>query len=131
MDPIVRGDTGAEEFNAVADLVVRHLLHYFLQKLPPAFHHTQQKAFTLWRKPTLFSRPESVGGEAAEVGCGAGQCLIPVAMAFPKSRFFGYDVNQTSVERAREKPRAPGSATGYLSNEPRRRTFRFANVSTW
>jgi SAM-dependent methyltransferase len=43
------------------------------------------------------------GGEAAEVGCGAGQCLIPVAMAYPNCRFFGYDVDQLSIERAREK----------------------------
>jgi SAM-dependent methyltransferase len=43
------------------------------------------------------------GGEAAEVGCGAGQCLIPVAAAFPKSHFFGFDVDRTSVERARAK----------------------------
>jgi SAM-dependent methyltransferase len=49
-----------------------------------------------------------VGGEAAEVGCGAGQCVIPVAMAFPKSRFFGYDVDQTSIERAREKAARAG-----------------------
>ncbi len=47
-------------------------------------------------------------GEAAEVGCGAGQCLIPVAAAFPKSRFFGYDVDRTSVERARNKAAGAG-----------------------
>jgi 2-polyprenyl-3-methyl-5-hydroxy-6-metoxy-1,4-benzoquinol methylase len=40
------------------------------------------------------------GGEAAEVGCGAGQCLIPVAMAYPNSLFFGYDIDQLSLERA-------------------------------
>jgi hypothetical protein len=27
------------------------------------------------------------GGEAADVGCGARQCVIPVAMAHPNSRF--------------------------------------------
>jgi SAM-dependent methyltransferase len=43
------------------------------------------------------------GGDAAEVGCGAGQCLIPVALAFPKARFYGYDVDARSLERAREK----------------------------
>ena len=43
------------------------------------------------------------GGEAAEVGCGAGQCLIPVAMAYPNSLFFGYDIDQLSLERARAK----------------------------
>jgi SAM-dependent methyltransferase len=48
------------------------------------------------------------GGEAAEVGCGAGQCLIPVAAAFPNSRFFGYDVDPTSVERALNKAAAAG-----------------------
>ncbi len=48
------------------------------------------------------------GGEAAEVGCGAGQCLIPVALAFPKSRFYGYDVDARSLERAREKARRAG-----------------------
>jgi len=48
------------------------------------------------------------GGEAAEVGCGAGQCLLPVALAFPKSRFYGYDVDAHSLERAREKARQTG-----------------------
>jgi SAM-dependent methyltransferase len=45
----------------------------------------------------------STGGLAAEVGCGAGQCIIPVALAYPSSRFFGYDVDRYSLERAREK----------------------------
>ncbi|MBV8773762.1 MAG: methyltransferase domain-containing protein [Deltaproteobacteria bacterium] len=45
----------------------------------------------------------SEGGFAAEVGCGAGQCTIPVAAAFPNSRFFGYDLDLTSIERARQK----------------------------
>jgi len=43
------------------------------------------------------------GGEVAEVGCGAGQCLIPVAIAYPNSIFFGYDVDQLSIERGRDK----------------------------
>jgi ubiquinone/menaquinone biosynthesis C-methylase UbiE len=50
------------------------------------------------------------GGEAAEVGCGAGQCIIPVAAAYPKSRFFGYDLDQTSIERARRKAARAGVA---------------------
>ncbi len=48
------------------------------------------------------------GGEAAEVGCGAGQCIIPVALAFPKTRFYGYDVDQASIERARIKAARAG-----------------------
>ena len=46
------------------------------------------------------------GGEVAEVGCGAGQCLIPVASVFPNSRFVGYDVDRPSIERARRKAAA-------------------------
>jgi 2-polyprenyl-3-methyl-5-hydroxy-6-metoxy-1,4-benzoquinol methylase len=52
----------------------------------------------------------TAGAEAAEVGCGAGQCLIPVALAFPKSRFRGYDVDSTSIERARQKAQRAGIA---------------------
>ena len=48
------------------------------------------------------------GGQAAEVGCGAGQCLIPVALAFPSSHFHGYDVNASSLARAREKAKGAG-----------------------
>ncbi len=51
-----------------------------------------------------------VGGEVAEVGCGAGQCIIPVAMAYPSSRFFGYDLDQASIERARRKAAQAGLA---------------------
>ena len=51
-----------------------------------------------------------VGCEAAEVGCGAGQCVVPVASAYPSSRFVGYDVDPYSLERAREKAARAGVA---------------------
>lgn len=50
------------------------------------------------------------GGQAAEVGCGAGQCIIPVAIAYPNTRFFGYDVDHISIERARDKAARAGVA---------------------
>lgn len=50
----------------------------------------------------------SEGGLAAEIGCGAGQCIIPVAAAFPNSRFYGYDIDLTSIERARQKAAKAG-----------------------
>jgi 2-polyprenyl-3-methyl-5-hydroxy-6-metoxy-1,4-benzoquinol methylase len=56
------------------------------------------------------------GAEAVEVGCGAGQCLIPVAAAFPNSRFFGYDVDLTSIEWARNKAASAG-LTGRITFE--------------
>ncbi len=52
----------------------------------------------------------STGGEAAEVGCGAGQSIIPVASAYANSRFFGYDVDLRSIERARQKAARSGVA---------------------
>jgi len=51
------------------------------------------------------------GAEVAEVVCGAGQCLIPVAAAFPHSHFFGYDPDRTSIERARQKADRAGLAS--------------------
>jgi len=50
------------------------------------------------------------GGVAAEVGCGSGQCLIPVAKAFPNSRFTGYDVDPGSIALARERAIREGLA---------------------
>jgi hypothetical protein len=43
-----------------------------------------------------------VGREAAEVGCGAGQCNVPVAAAYPNSRT-GYNADDASIARARSK----------------------------
>lgn len=43
------------------------------------------------------------GAEAAEVGCGAGQCIVPVAAAYPNSRFTGYDIDAASITRARTR----------------------------
>jgi SAM-dependent methyltransferase len=52
--------------------------------------------------PDILARL-TAGGEAAEVGCGAGQCIVPVALAFPNSRFYGFDVDAPSIGRARIK----------------------------
>lgn len=48
------------------------------------------------------------GGLVAEVGCGGGQALVPFAQAFPGSRFTGYDVDETSIKRARERATEAG-----------------------
>ncbi len=59
--------------------------------------------------PDIHQRLQA-GAEAAEVGCGAGQCLIPVALVFTNSRFIGYDTDSTSVGRARQKAAQTGIA---------------------
>ncbi|HVN89416.1 MAG TPA: class I SAM-dependent methyltransferase [Candidatus Binataceae bacterium] len=52
--------------------------------------------------PGLKAQLDS-GASVAEVGCGAGQCIVPVALAFPNSHFTGFDVDATSLDRARAK----------------------------
>jgi 2-polyprenyl-3-methyl-5-hydroxy-6-metoxy-1,4-benzoquinol methylase len=56
------------------------------------------------------------GAEVAEVGCGAGQALIPVTLAFPQSRFTGYEIDTTGIEQARIKATEAG-VTGRVSFE--------------
>ena len=48
------------------------------------------------------------GAEVAEVGCGAGQCIVPLAEAYPRSHFFGYDIDPSSIERAKNKASRAG-----------------------
>ena len=58
----------------------------------------------------VLKRKLDVGADVAEVGCGAGQCIVPVAAAFPNSRFTGFDVDATSLIRARAKAANAGVA---------------------
>jgi SAM-dependent methyltransferase len=50
------------------------------------------------------------GARVADVGCGHGASVILMAKAFPKSRFYGFDYHQPSIDRAREIARAEGVA---------------------
>ena len=50
------------------------------------------------------------GARVADVGCGHGASVILMAKAFPKSRFFGFDYHQPSIDRAREIARDEGVA---------------------
>lgn len=45
------------------------------------------------------------GAKVADVGCGHGHSTILMAEAFPKSRFWGFDYHQPSIETAREYAR--------------------------
>lgn len=48
------------------------------------------------------------GGRVADVGCGKGASTLLMAKAFPKSRFFGFDYHDKSIEAARESARRQG-----------------------
>ena len=52
----------------------------------------------------------TAGARAADVGCGKGASTLLMAKAFPKSRFFGFDYHDKSIEAARETAKREGLA---------------------
>jgi len=50
------------------------------------------------------------GARVADVGCGKGASTLLMAQAFPKSRFFGFDAHDKSIEAAREYAKRNGLA---------------------
>jgi SAM-dependent methyltransferase len=50
------------------------------------------------------------GARVADVGCGKGASTLMMAKAFPKSRFFGFDYHDRSIEGARESAKRHGVA---------------------
>lgn len=57
--------------------------------------------------PALHDVKEKLeaGARVADVGCGKGASTLLMAKAFPKSRFFGFDYHDKSIEAARESAR--------------------------
>lgn len=52
----------------------------------------------------------TAGCDYADIGCGSSRALLKLARAFPASRFAGYDLFPTQVERARANVEAAGLA---------------------
>lgn len=50
------------------------------------------------------------GATVADVGCGLGASTILMAQSYPKSRFFGFDYHEKSIETARQRAAAAGVA---------------------
>jgi SAM-dependent methyltransferase len=50
------------------------------------------------------------GIDVADVGCGRGRALVKMAKAFPRSRFFGYDVYSPNVAKAKRLAEEAGVA---------------------
>lgn len=65
----------------------------------------------------------NTGIRVADVGCGHGHSTLLMAKAFPKSRFFGYDVHAESIAEARELATRQGVAD--------RVTFEVAKATTY
>jgi SAM-dependent methyltransferase len=50
------------------------------------------------------------GARVADVGCGKGASTLLMAKAFPKSKFFGFDYHDKSIEGARDSAKRAGVA---------------------
>jgi len=73
--------------------------------------------------PSLTGVKEKLeaGGRVADIGCGHGSSTIIMAQAYPKSRFWGFDNHEKSVETARQRAEDAGVSD--------RVTFAVANAS--
>ncbi|MBZ5651310.1 MAG: methyltransferase domain-containing protein [Acidobacteriia bacterium] len=63
------------------------------------------------------------GARVADVGCGKGASTLLMAKAFPKSRFFGFDYHDKSIEAARESAKRNGVADRVTFNVARAKKF--------
>lgn len=73
------------------------------------------------------------GIAVADLGCGAGQALIALAKAFPRSEFHGYELSKHALERAHENRAAAGLANLHfhdVSHDPLPGDGRFGFVIT-
>jgi 2-polyprenyl-3-methyl-5-hydroxy-6-metoxy-1,4-benzoquinol methylase len=48
------------------------------------------------------------GARVVDIGCGLGAATILLAQAFPKSKFWGFDYHQSSIDAARARAKAAG-----------------------
>lgn len=60
--------------------------------------------------PSLTGVEEKLkaGGKVADIGCGHGSSTIIMAQAYPKSRFWGFDNHEKSIETARQRAEDAG-----------------------
>lgn len=63
------------------------------------------------------------GARVADVGCGKGASTLLMAKAFPKSRFFGFDYHDKSIEGARESAERNGVADRVSFNVSKAKEF--------
>ena len=50
----------------------------------------------------------TAGAKVADIGCGHGAATIVMAQAFPRSKFFGFDFHQPSVDQANQRAQESG-----------------------
>jgi len=64
------------------------------------------------------------GAKVADVGCGNGTSTVVMAQAYPKSRFFGFDYYQPSLDRAANLAKEAGVADRITFEQASAKDFR-------
>jgi SAM-dependent methyltransferase len=64
------------------------------------------------------------GAKVADVGCGNGTSTVVMAQAYPKSRFFGFDYYQLSLDRAANLAKEAGVADRITFEQASAKDFR-------
>ena len=52
--------------------------------------------------PTWYQPKLNEGTKVADIGCGGALATIAMAAAFPGSSFYGFDISENALSRARE-----------------------------
>src|SRR4051794_20367146 len=84
----------------------------------PSLCHPQTHPDRLAVAANLFglesAPPEN--SRVLEIGCGDGSNLLPLAVAFPQTRFVGFDLAETRVQAGRENVKSLGLANVELTH---------------
>ena len=75
-----------------------------MSTLPPTQELVGDDAAVLERWRHLLER----GAKLAQLGCGRGAFTIGLALRFPASRFFGFDLDDAAIDHARRTASAAG-----------------------
>ncbi len=72
------------------------------------FYDATRHNFLLGRDTLIAGLLPPDGGTVVEVGCGTARNLIQAAKAYPKARFYGFDISAVMLETARKNIAAAG-----------------------
>lgn len=87
-------------------------------RLGPNAVHRTERMLGPWARlalvPHIIPALEGVGpkleagARVADVGCGAGVALLAMAVAYPDSEFYGFDLSEHAISRARQRMNEAG-----------------------
>jgi S-adenosylmethionine-diacylgycerolhomoserine-N-methlytransferase len=65
------------------------------------FYDATRKYYLLGRDQLIADLQPPAGGAVLEIGCGTARNLIVAARRYPQARFYGFDISEAMLEKAR------------------------------